>query len=153
MGRYGRDVTLEAELVLEVQVEIQPPMVVGQTFNGYLKVIPIAGGTFQGEQLRGEVIAGGADWNTVFGSGPEDLEGIRQVFAKYTLKTEDGAYISVENEGWKAVDQASATAIATVPKLRTADPRYHWLNYGVYVGSLTPRPDGSGVTLRFYRMK
>ena len=143
MGRYGRDVTLEAELVLEVQVEIQPPMVVGQTFNGYLKVIPIAGGTFQGEQLRGEVIAGGA----------EDLEGIRQVFAKYTLKTEDGAYISVENEGWKAVDQASATAIATVPKLRTADPRYHWLNYGVYVGSLTPRPDGSGVTLRFYRMK
>ena len=117
MGRYGKDVSLEAELILELDVEISEPMVVGQTHKGYLKVIPIAGGAFCGQELRGEIIPGGADWNTVMGDGPEDLRGIRQVFAKYTIRTQDGAYISVENEGWKAMDPGQATAIATVPRL------------------------------------
>ena len=153
MGRYGKDVSLEAELILELDVEIAQPMIVGQTDKGYLKVIPITGGTFCGQQLKGEIVPGGADWNTVMGVGPEDLEGIRQVFAKYTIRTQEGVYISVENEGWKAMDPVHATAIATVPKFECADERYRWLNYGVYVGSLTPKQGKDGVTLRFYRMK
>lgn len=151
MGTYGKDVVLAAELVLELSVDIAPPIVVGQTHSGYLKVIPITGGTFQGKELQGEILPSGADWNTVFGSGPDDSSGVRQVFAKYTICTQDGAVISVENEGWKAMDPACATAIATTPKFQTADSRYDWLNYGVYVGSLEPR--FGGVTLRFYRMK
>lgn len=153
MGRYGQDVTLEAELILELDVDISEPLLVGQTHKGYLKVIPITGGSFCGQQLQGEIVPGGADWNTVMGDGPEDLHGIRQVFAKYTIRTQDGVYISVENEGWKAMDPNDATAIATVPRLQCADERYRWLNYGVYVGSLTPRPEKNGVTLRFFRMK
>ena len=153
MGCYGKDVTLEAELILELDVDISEPLVVGQTHRGYLKVIPIAGGTFCGQELNGELIPGGADWNTVMGNGPDDLEGIRHVFAKYTIRTREGVCISVENEGWKAMDPGQATAIATVPKLLCADPRYRWLNYGVYVGSLTPRAEGNGVRLSFYRMK
>ncbi len=153
MGIYGTDVMLQAEEILELDVDISEPLVVGQTHRGYLKVIPIEGGTFCGQKLKGELIPGGADWNTVMGSGPDDLEGIRHVFAKYTIRTLDGVCISVENEGWKPMDAAKATTIATVPRLLCADPRYRWLNYGVYVGSLTPRPGGNGVKLRFYRMK
>ena len=153
MGYYGPDVQLAAELIMELSVNIAPPIVVGETHKGYLKVIPITGGSFQGQELRGEIIPGGADWNTAMGSSPEDPAGIRQIFAKYTIRTHDGIVISVENEGWKSIDPADATSIATVPKLQTASPRYHWLNYGVYVGSLTPRANGSGVELKFYRLK
>lgn len=153
MGKFGNDVTLAAELVLELSVDIGEPDVVGQTRRGYTKVIPITGGRFQGQCLRGEILPGGADWNTVFGAGPEDPAGLRRVFAKYVICTEDGACIDVENEGWKPMDPCCATEIATVPRFQTAHPAYDWLNYGVYVGSLTPRADKSGVTLRFYRLK
>jgi len=153
MGQYGADVKLDAELILELSVDIEPPYVVGQTRRGYTKVIPISGGTFRGERLRGEILPGGADWNTVFGPDPAGTGGIRQVFAKYTIRTEEGACIAVENEGWKSMDPERNTRIATVPKLQTAAPELDWLNWGVYVGELIPRPDGSGVTLRFYRMK
>ena len=78
MGRYGKDVSLAAELILELDVEIAQPMIVGQTPKGYLKVIPITGGTFCGQELKGEIVPGGADWNTVMGDGPDDLGGIRQ---------------------------------------------------------------------------
>ena len=150
MESYGKTVQLDAELVLELLVNIDSPIVVGQTTKGYLKIIPITGGSFQGEHLQGTVISGGADWNTTIGDGPQ---AIRQIFAKYSIQTNDGAVISVENEGWKSVHPDNATVIATVPKLQTADPRYDWLNYGVYVGSLTPYPQSGCVMLKFYRMK
>ena len=48
---------------------------------------------------------------------------------------------------------ANATVIPVVPNLQTSSPRHLWLNYGVYVGSLTPRTNGSGVELNFYKLK
>lgn len=153
MGIYGRDVELEAELIMSLSVDISEPDIVGQTHRGYLKVIPITGGSFCGERLNGKIIPGGADWNTVLGDYPDSLSAVRHIFAKYTIATDDGAVISVENEGWKPMNADKSTAISTVPKLETADKRYRWLNYGVYVGSLTPRAQGGGVELNFYRMK
>ncbi|MGE4276971.1 MAG: DUF3237 domain-containing protein [Lawsonibacter sp.] len=137
---------------MELSVEIADPYIVGQTRGEYAKVIPITGGTFCGQNLNGTVLPGGADWNTVSGKGAEDLTGIRHVFAKYVIRTDMGVCIAVENEGWKSMSSDNVTAIATVPKFQTAAPEYDWLNWGVYVGSLTPRPDNSGVTLRFYRL-
>lgn len=150
---YGIETTLEAELVMELSVDIQPPQIVGQTHQGYTKVIPITGGTFRGQLLEGDILPGGADWNTVMAPTPDDPGGIRRVFAKYTIRTRDGHHICVENEGFKSMDPQKATRAVTVPRFQTAAAGYDWLNYGVYVGTLEPRSDGSGVSLRFYRMK
>lgn len=98
MGYYGTDVQLAAELIMELSVDIAPPIVVGETQKGYLKVIPITGGSFRGQELHGEIIPRGADWNTAMGSSPEDPAGVRQTFAKYTIRTHDGIVISVEND-------------------------------------------------------
>ncbi|MEA4932221.1 MAG: DUF3237 family protein, partial [Lawsonibacter sp.] len=101
---------------------------------------------------NGLILPGGADWNTVIGNGAEDLTGIRHVFAKYVIQTDTGVCIAVENEGWKSMSPDHTATIETVPKFQTAAPEYDWLNWGVYVGSLTPRPDKRGVMLRFYRL-
>jgi len=153
MGKYGTDTMLSAELIMELSVDITEPYIVGQAHGEYAKVIPITGGTFCGQNMNGIILPGGADWNTVIGDSAEDLKGIRHVFAKYVIRTDTGVCIAVENEGWKSMSPDNTTVIVTVPKLQTAAPEYDWLNWGVYVGALIPRPDKSGVTLRFYRLK
>lgn len=119
---------LEAEMIMKIHVKCEPGLEIKKNLEGYLRVIPIVGGTFEGK-IKGSVISGGADWNT------EKEGGVSSVIAKYVLKTEDGAYIGIENSGmiyWE--DNAK---IKTVPRFTACqDGPYAWLNSGVYVGGL-----------------
>lgn len=149
-------VQLDAELVMELRVDCpeEDRLVVGGNDWGYLKVIQIKGGHFEGEKLRGQVISGGADWNLGVGGDREDTVRSRTVFAKYLLQTDDGVFIAIENLGYKYVDQDKNTLIQTTPTFRAPRGRYEWLNYGVYVGSLSGSTvDGvRGVDIRIYKM-
>ena len=60
---------LESEPVLRLHVEVGEPKPVGETGAGRLVIIPITGGTFEGGQLRGSVLPGGADWSTQLPNG------------------------------------------------------------------------------------
>ena len=86
-------IDLAAEEVMHLTVKVAAPMVVGKTIGGFLLVIPIIGGYFSGDSIKGTVISGGADWNTTLDTG------VAHVFAKYLLETNDGEYIAIENEG------------------------------------------------------
>ena len=35
---------------------------IGSTPHGTLSIFPVTGGSFEGERLRGKVLAGGGDW-------------------------------------------------------------------------------------------
>ena len=119
---------LEAEKLMELHVELAECRVVGRAAGGRLVIIPITGGTFEGERLRGRVCPGGADWNTAY---PDTL---CHVSARYWLETDDGAFISIENEGW--LDGGGAV-IRTSPRfLADQDGRYAFLNTGAYAGEL-----------------
>ena len=85
---------LEADLIMNLRVDIGTFQELGETSHGNLKVIPITGGSFSGPQLKGTIVPGGADWNKLMGGS------VRHIFAKYTLLTDDGEYISIENEGY-----------------------------------------------------
>ena len=37
---------------------------IGSTPHGTLTIFPVIGGSFEGERLRGKVLAGGGDWVT-----------------------------------------------------------------------------------------
>ena len=89
------NVQLDAELVMELRADCpeEDRLVVGGNDWGYLKVIQIKGGHFEGEKLRGRVVPGGADWNMGVGGDTEDTVSSRTVFAKYLLQTDDGVYI------------------------------------------------------------
>jgi hypothetical protein len=136
---------LDAELILEISCDIAKPLEVGRTSHGFLRVIPITGGTFRG-RLSGTIVPGGADWNTLLDSG------VAHVFAKYTLQTDDGEYISVQNEGY--LDAGGADDLfKTTPRFQTnLDGRCGWLSQGQYAGTLRGRADNTGVEIQIYKL-
>ena len=60
---------------------------IGATPHGRLTIFPIIGGSFEGERLRGRVLAGGGDWVTAMADGTIELD------LRATLETDDGALI------------------------------------------------------------
>ncbi len=136
--------TLEAELIMKLYVQCESTMEVRDDGSGYLRVIPIVGGSFEGK-LNGVIVSGGADWNTTRENG------VAHVFAKYLLRTEDGEYIAIENEGKIRFDEQSM--IKTTPRFQAdSSGKYAWMNYGVYVGSLDAGKKENQVEITIYRM-
>ena len=135
---------LQAEEVMCLNVICEEAREVRSGIDGYLRVIPIVGGSVEG-RVRGSVVSGGADWNT------EKPNGDAHVFAKYMLETDDGEYIAVENEG--ILEKDSTARIKTVLRF-TADEngKYAWLNKGVYVGSLEGGKVPNSVEIHVYRI-
>lgn len=127
-------VNLQAVEVMRLKVTLGEVKVVGTNGAGRLQVIPITGGTFNGENIEGKVMPGGADWNTA------RADGISHVFAKYLLETNDGEFIAIENEG--LIDPTSNSRIKTTPTfMANKDGKFSYLNHGVYVGELTGTPN------------
>lgn len=121
--------TLEAEEIMIIYVRCDGLYETGIGLDGSIRIIPIVGGEFSGRNISGKILPGGADWNT------KKTSRFTHVFAKYTLETNDGCYISVENEG--TYDKENLTAIKTTPRFVTAlDGPYAYLNTGVYVAEL-----------------
>jgi hypothetical protein len=55
----------ELELLMTLKVELWAPVItIGQTDRGFLRLIPITGGTLSGARLIGTAVPGGFDWNT-----------------------------------------------------------------------------------------
>jgi len=79
--------------VFEARVRVAPAQELGEIGGGRRRIIPILGGTLSGARLSGEVLPGGADWQTIF------PDGRTEVLARYTLRASDGALIGVVNRG------------------------------------------------------
>jgi hypothetical protein len=135
-------VTPALRLLYTSRIEIQSPVQVGQSPYGQRRIINITGGSFHGPRMTGTVLAGGADWQFVRHDGVTELE------ARYTLKTDDGAFISVVNWGLRhgprevmerllageKVDPAEYY-FRTTPKFETGAEKYHWLNRTIAVAT------------------
>lgn len=138
---------LDAELVLELNVEVGAVQEVGKTPKGFLRLIPITGGTFFGKNIKGKVLSGGYDWNTALN------DEVVHAFAKYTLQTDDGVYISIENEGYLD-SRIEDKKIKTTPRFQVSDGKYDWLRSGIFVGSLEAgKDDTPSVSIKVYEMK
>ena len=106
---------------------------VGSTPHGRLFIFPILGGSFEGDRLRGKVLAGGADWVTATADGAFELD------LRATLETDDGALIYLTFTG---VRNDTRQYLRTLPRFETAAPQYDFLNRLVAVGIGEIRPDG-----------
>lgn len=135
---------IEAELLMTLDVELKAPIVtIGKTDRGFLRLIPITGGIFSGDKLKGSIVPGGYDWNL------EIDEDRTYVHARYALMTDDGVAISVDNEGW--LDRrCPGRAVITTPRLEVSEGKYDFLNGRVLVGGLEPVEGGDRVRLKFY---
>ena len=146
------------EFAFEARVSVETPLVVGQSSRGVRRIVPITGGTFEGPNIRGRVIPGGADCQYV------RPDGVLAVEARYTLETSDEVLIMVTNRG---IRRAPPDVMARLARGEAVDPSeyyfrttpefeaplgspYEWLNQSVFVGVAERRPDAA--IIRFYRV-
>lgn len=115
--------TRKGSKVLEARVGIGSFLTVGASKYGSRNIIPITGGTFEGQRIKGSVNPGGADYQLNSDSG-------FMLEAVYTLQTDDGETIIVRNCG-------PGTTTAPHFEARVNGP-YAWLNDETFVGTVTP---------------
>jgi Protein of unknown function (DUF3237) len=123
---------LQTEFVLEARVNCDPMVIVGDSKRGKRQLVPITGGEFSGVNLRGRILAGGADWQLV------RPDGVLEIEARYTIQTDDGVNISVCNRGVALYPPVAENVyVRTVPEFEApAGSVYAWLNKTVFVGTV-----------------
>lgn len=143
----------ELEYICELKVELDPAMVVGETALGIRRIIPIIGGSVSGPKIKGTIVRGGADWQTLRPDGVTDLE------AHYQFKTDDGFLVYIKNTGLRAAAPEVAQMLAegkkvtsdqyyfrAVPKFETdKNGPYHWLNDGIFICTGERLPDAVSI--------
>ncbi len=132
-----------------LRLAVNPPQLFGNTPAGDRRVGVITGGRFEGERLRGTVLNGGSDWQTLRPDGALVLD------ARITLETDDGALIAMSYGGVRrgpkeiiaklaageAVDPTSYYFRTTV-SFQTSAEKYAFLNGILALGTGHRLPDG-----------
>jgi hypothetical protein len=142
----------------EVRAMVGAPLEVGAVAQGRRRIVPITGGVFEGPNLRGTVMPGGADWQIIHADGFTELD------TRYTLETDTGQIIYVQNAGMRhaapdvmkrllAGEQVDPALVyfRTVPKFETAAADLQWLTRAVFVGTGERYP--TDVRIRFFRVE
>jgi hypothetical protein len=140
---------------MRVFITVASAQVVGDGPVGNRRIIAITGGEFAGPKLKGNVLPGGGSWQV------QRSDHCAQLDARYTLETDDGALIYVQDRGLRHGPEHTMARLAkgeqvnprdyyfrTTVELETAAPRYAWLNRTVVVGS--GMRQGNEVTINFY---
>ena len=127
---------------MTLRVHVGTPVEFGEVPRGRRRVIPILGGTFEGPEIRGRVLEGGADWQIVRPDGLAELD------TRYALQTERGSLVYIQNAGIRhAAPDVTRKLIAgepvdpsqvyfkTIPVFETSAPELHWLTRAIFIGT------------------
>jgi hypothetical protein len=129
--------TLVSKLLftLHLDVALDRTQNIGQAGDLKRVIVPIDGGSFEGEKLRGTVLPDGADWLTVQSDGSWNVD------VRVTLKTDDEALIYMRYSGVlipkpemlerfnkREILPYDAYYARTTPRFETSAPKYRWLN-------------------------
>jgi uncharacterized protein DUF3237 len=141
---------MNTRLLMTLRVTVAPPQNIGVVPHGTRRTAPITGGDFEGPRLRGTVLPGGsADWLLV------RADGVLEMDLRVTLRTQDGAIISMKSFGLRHGPQDVIAAIGrgdtvdpalyyfrTTPRFTTGHSAYTFLNRLVAVATGDRRPEG-----------
>jgi hypothetical protein len=141
---------MNTRLLMVMHVNVAPPLNIGTVPHGSRRVAPLSGGTFEGPRLRGTILSGSsADWLLLRSDGVLELD------LRCTLRTDDGALISMSSFGLRHGPPEVIAAIGrgetvdpssyyfrTLPRFETAHPIYSFLNRMIAVASGDRRPEG-----------
>ena len=136
--------------LMTVTLAVAPSQRLGPVPHGTRSIVPVTGGEFEGPQLRGKVLSGGADWLLLRSDEVLELD------LRITLQTDDHALIYMTFQGLRhgppdvfaalgrgeVVDPASYY-FRTLPRFETSAERYIFLNRILAVGIGEARPDGA----------
>ena len=128
--------------IFTITLQAGAPQPLGAVTAGERRVVPVTGGRFEGERLRGTVLEGGSDWIMVRPDGVFVLD------VRLVLQTDDGARIGMTYRGLRhgpadvldklgrgeAVDPASYY-FRTAVSFETGASAYDWLTKVIAVGT------------------
>jgi hypothetical protein len=118
----------------DAKVKIGGMIMVGESKRGVRRVIPITGGTFEGPNIKGDVLPGGEDWQLVRPDGDTEL------YARYLLKTNDGYVIQVINQVTihmtKAGEKGAPYTKSVLDFEAPNNSPYDFLNHAIFLGTL-----------------
>lgn len=147
----------QLDFIFAAHVKVDLALDVGDVGKGARRIVPITGGKFSGPQLHGVVLSGGADWQIIRHDGVAELE------ARYTLRTDDGALIDVRNQALRHGPAEVMAALAAGQPVdpssyyfrgatffETSAPRYAWITRCIVV--CTGEREPAGVKLKFFQM-
>lgn len=126
---------IRTEPLFTLDLEVPPPLVLGDTPFGRRLVARVVGGKFAGPKLSGTVLPGGGDWLLL------RRDNVLQLDVRLVLETADKALIYMTYKGFRhgpaeviarlgrgeAVDPSLYYFRAT-PYFETASENYAWLN-------------------------
>jgi hypothetical protein len=126
---------LRSQPLFVFQIAVSPPRVIGATPGYDRRIGEITGGSFEGERLRGKVLSGGSDWQSLRNDGTITIN-VRMV-----METDDGALIGVTYLGMRHGPKEVLDRLArgekvspseyymrVTPYYETSSERYGWLN-------------------------
>jgi Protein of unknown function (DUF3237) len=127
--------TLHVQPIFIFQIEVKPPSIIGATPGYDRRIGEISGGRFEGERLRGRILSGGSDWQSL------RTDGVITLNVRLVMETDDGELIGMTylgmRHGPKEVldriargDKVSPTEyyMRATPYYETASTKYGWLN-------------------------
>jgi len=136
----------ELEYVVRLNVTLGQAFTVGDTGKGTRTVIPITGGTFEGPNIKGEVLPGGVDYQM-------QCDGRTEIEAIYCIRTDDGVSIHVRNCGIIKMGGQGGMYFRCAPRFEAPkDSKYSWMNECLFLC----QPGfgaGGGITLDVWKVK
>lgn len=147
------------EWVMSIQVAIATEDRLGACTDGQRSNYRILGGHFQGLEMRGEVVAGGADFYL------QRSDGVGELDARYSLLSDRGEWINIHNTGLIVLSDAGrelqAQGIWPIPehqyrcscspRFQVASGRLAWLTRSVMIGKVS-YPAADQVAIHCYRI-
>lgn len=118
------------KLAYEAVVDVGERQDLGISPLGERFIVPILGGSFEGERLRGQVLPGGADRQWLRPDGVKELD------ALYEMQTDDGCVITVRNRVLIDENAPAGRYARSLVRLQANHPNYAWLGKRIFVGTL-----------------
>lgn len=135
----------------DIIAELGETVQVGETGRGTRRIIPITGGTVEGEHISGTVRPGAWDWQLDRADGCTDVE------ADYFLETDDGAVINVYNTAVLCMpgEGEAPRPAYTRPVFEPPLGDYAWMGTSMFVGILEFAADHPvpAVRIRVFRVE
>jgi Protein of unknown function (DUF3237) len=132
--------SLECKSEFSFKVSLNPPVDFGAGPLGQRLYFEVTYGVATGERFNARAVGGGGDWVVV---GPD---GYGRIDVRLQFETDDGAHVYLQYFGLLEINQVVGQAMATgagtsyedqyfrtTPRFETGDPRYAWMNQGVFV--------------------
>lgn len=145
--------TPQLEFALQLKVTLGETYSCGETQHGQRIVIPITGGTFEGPNIKGTIVNGGADYQLA-----NKAQNRTELEAIYSIRTDDGVYIHVRNRGiiydGKDTNGNPSFYFKAAPQFEApADSQYAWLNNALFLCTPDFSQQFKGIVLNIWKVK